>query len=169
MNAADEPAAGFLTRVDELEQRLRREAASPPAPGLTDPDPPTGERWDHGQIWAHLGEFVPYWTEQAGLVADPSHPEPVPFGRVKSDPVRVAAIERDRGRPAEELMARLSGHLVELRAFIAGLPAESWGRKGLHSTLGEMDMPGILQEFLVGHLESHAAQLDGLRVQQPAG
>jgi hypothetical protein len=169
MNGPGHRAAAFLTRVDEVEERLRGDAASPLAPGLTDPDPPTGERWDHGQVWAHLGEFVPYWVEQARLVADPSTEEPVPFGRVKSDPTRVAAIESDRRLPPEELMARLSAQLDGLRLFIAHLTDKSWGRKGLHSTLGEMELPRIIEEFLVGHLESHAAQLDGLRVRQPAG
>jgi DinB superfamily len=162
-------AAALLARVDAVEERLSRDADSRPAPGLTQPDPPTGERWDHGQVWAHLGEFVPYWIEQARLVADASNPEPVSFGRVKSDPVRVAAIERDRTLPPGQVMARLSGQLADLRAFLAGLSAEGWERRGLHPTLGEMEMPRIVEEFMVGHLESHADQLDGLRAPQPEG
>jgi hypothetical protein len=163
MTAADPRAAALLARIDQVEERLRRQAGSPSAGGLTDPDPPTGERWDYGQVWAHLGEFVPYWTEQVRLVMSASREQPVPFGRVKSDPGRVAAIERDRGLPADELMDRLSRQLEDLRTLVRSLSTADWGREGLHPTLGAMDLPGIFQEFLVGHLESHVGQLDGLR------
>ena len=167
MSKVDPRAAAFLARLDEVEGRLRRHASSAPAPGLTDPDPPTGEQWDAGQVWAHLGEFLPYWAAQVRVVVDPSGEEPVPFGRTKTDPGRVAAIERDRRLPAEELMGRITGQIEEVRALIAELPTEAWGRRGLHPTLGVMDLPGIFEEFLVGHLESHAEQLDALRGEGP--
>jgi hypothetical protein len=167
MTAADPRAVALLARIDKVEERLRRHAGSPSAGGLTDPDPPTGERWDYGQVWAHLGEFVPYWTEQVRHVVDASRDLPVPFGRVKTDPERIAAIERDRGLPAEELIDRLSQHLEDLRALVRGLIPADWGRQGLHQTLGEMGLPRIFDEFLVGHLESHADQLDGLRSRGP--
>jgi hypothetical protein len=32
----------------------------------------------------------------------------------------------------------------------------------VHQTLGVVNMPHLVDEFLVGHLEQHAAQLDGL-------
>lgn len=163
MTNPDPETTAFLKRLDEVEERLRRHTSQSPPPGLTDPDPPTGERWDFGQVWAHLGEFVPYWVEQVRIVVDPARDEPVPFGRTKADPVRVAAIERDRRLPPQELMARLSGQLDEVRTLIAELPSEAWDRRGLHPTLGAMDLPTIFDEFLVGHLEAHAKQLDGLR------
>jgi hypothetical protein len=127
--------------LDSVEARLERHADSPPADGLTDPDPPTGERWDWGQVWAHLGEFVPYWSAQVRLIVQTGGRDPVPFGRTKQDPVRIAAIEADRHRPPAELMARLASHLEELRALIRDLRPEDWGRRGAHSTLGVMEMP----------------------------
>jgi hypothetical protein len=27
-------------------------------------DPPTGERWDRGQVLSHIAEFLPYWIEE---------------------------------------------------------------------------------------------------------
>jgi DinB superfamily len=163
VTGADPRAVARLKRLDGVEERLRSHASRPQPAGLTDPDPPTGERWDYGQVWAHLGEFVPYWVEQVRIVADPARDEPVPFGRTKADPVRVAAIERDRRLPPQELMARLSWQLDEVRTLITELPAGAWNRRGLHPTLGVMDLPTIFDEFLVGHLEAHAKQLDGLR------
>jgi hypothetical protein len=79
----------------------------------------------------------------------------------------VAAIERDRRLPQKELMERLDRQIEDARALIVELPSEAWGRRGLHQTLGVMDLPAILEEFLVGHLEAHVAQLDGLRSGDP--
>jgi DinB family protein len=156
-------ADGYLKRLDVVQARLEEHAASPPAPGLTDPDPPTGERWEWGQVWAHLAEFVPYWCGQVRLIVQAEGTDAVPSGRVKSDPARVAAIEASRHQPPAELMSRLAGHIEELRALILDLTPADWERRGVHSTLGEMGMPAIFEDFLVGHLEGHADQLDGLR------
>jgi hypothetical protein len=154
---------GFVRRLHRVEERLEGLAATLPAPGLTEPDPPTGERWEWGQVWAHLGEFVPYWLGQVDLILSrPAGQDPVPFGRVKSDPARVAAIEADRDRPQDELMQRLVGQLDELRGVLSSMGEAQWARLGLHSSLGEMSMPKIFDEFLIGHLEAHADQLDGL-------
>ena len=156
-------AAVFGDRLDAVEGRLRGLAATAAVPtAMTDPDQPSGERWEWGQVWAHLAEFVPYWSGQIGtaLAADPS--APLPFGRVKTDAARVAAIEANRHRSPAELWARLDVQLVDLRALLAGLSDADWQRRVRHSTLGILDMPMVVEEFLVGHLESHADQLDGL-------
>jgi hypothetical protein len=155
-------APDFLRRLDAVHGRLRRHAELPPQPGLTAPDPPSGERWDWGQVWAHLAEFIPYWTDQVRLALAWKRGAPMAFGRVKSDPERVAAIERDRRRPVAELRARLDGHISDLRSMIETLPPEGWTLRVAHPTLGTMDMREVFEEFLVGHLEQHAAQLDGL-------
>jgi hypothetical protein len=163
------PPDELLARLDVVQARLDQHAASEPASGLTDPDHPTGERWDWGQVWAHLGEFVPYWSGEVRLIVGADGGAPVPFGRVKSDPARIAAIEADRHRPPGELMAHLAEHLHELRGLIRELRPADWERQGLHPTLGVMDMPAVFDDFLVGHLESHAAQLDGLRANADPG
>ena len=158
-----EPAGELLNRVDAVRGRLEKHAASAPAAGLTDPDPPTGERWNWGQVWAHLAEFVPYWCGEVLRIMEADQSEPVPFGRTKADPGRIAAIEAERGRPPPELMDRLSRHLDELSVLIERLSYDDWHRRGVHPTLGVMEMPRIFEEFLVGHLEEHADQLEGLR------
>jgi len=156
-------AEAFLARVDDVQRRLAAHARSEPAPGLTAPDPPTGEQWDWGQVWAHLGEFVPYWTGQVRMVlALPSPEDPVPFGRTKTDPVRVGAIEADRHTDPSIIMGRLVKQLDDLGFLLAGMTPEGWSRTVLHSTLGVMNMQSVIDEFLVGHLEAHAVQLDGL-------
>ncbi len=158
LGAPVNPADRFLLRIQyvamSLEEHSRRTV-----PGLTDPDPKTGEQWDWGQVWAHLGEFIPYWMEQARLVLRSAGSEPVPFGRVKTDPGRVAAIERDRSVSPSELMERLKGHLADLWEFVDQIPPDGWSRNGVHETLGVLDVRQMVEKFLVGHLEEHEAQL----------
>jgi hypothetical protein len=158
-----DPAAEFLRRLDVAEGRLQAHAGAEIAPdALTPPDPPTGERWEAGQVWAHVAEFIPYWLGEAEQVVEHGRQAPVGFGRTKSDPARLAAIERDRDRDRRLLWNRIAGDIARLRAFLGGLEPSAWAARGTHSTRGEMDLSGIVEEFLVGHLEQHADQLDGL-------
>lgn len=155
----------LLQRLDDVERRLDALAATSLATVRdrhTDPDPPTGETWEWGQVWAHLAEFIPYWLDQARDVIARYHGEPVPFGRTKADAGRVAAIERDRDADVAALAARLDDHIAEARIFLRELPDGAWAARGRHPTLGVMDLDHIVDEFIVGHLEQHAAQLDGL-------
>jgi hypothetical protein len=152
------PADGFLERLQYVAMWLE-EHSGRAVPGLTDPDDKTGEQWEWGQVWAHLGEFVPYWIHQAGVVLKWPGAEPVPFGRIKADEGRVAAIERDRHVPPTELMERLKSHLADLWEFVDQIPSDRWSKTGVHQTLGVMDVRQIVEEFLVGHLEEHEAQL----------
>ncbi len=161
----DKPTEEFLRRVDAVEQRLQQHAqrdASTVGDRRTDPDPPTGETWEWGQVWAHLAEFLPYWLDQARAVIASYRGEPVPFGRTKSDAGRVEAIARDRNAEVAVLWDRTRDGVGELRVFLRELPDGAWSVRGRHSTLGEMHLAGIVEEFMVGHLEQHADQLDGL-------
>jgi hypothetical protein len=158
-----EPQANELVeRLDVVRLRLARLADVPAPRALTEPDPRTGERWEWGQVWAHVAEFPAYWTNQIRLALAAGGDEPVPFGRVSSDPDRVDAIERERRTPPTELWVRATPDLDDVRGLMLGLDERGWGLQGLHSTLGVMSMSKILEEFVVGHLESHAGQLAGL-------
>jgi hypothetical protein len=158
-----EPAAGYLARVDAVEDRLTTLAERPaPQDALTAPDERSGERWDQGQVWAHLGEFVPYWIEQIEIILDTPGDDPVPFGRTQADPERLAAIEAGRTEPPLEQLSALEDQLGPLRSLLGDLRDQDWLRRGLHPTLGVMDLHRIVEEFLVGHLEAHAEQLEQL-------
>ena len=154
----------FLNRLSTVAKRLADHASTAAPAGLTDPDEKTGEQWEAGQVWAHLAEFLPFWVAQArNVLTSFTGPDPIPFGRVKTDTNRVAAIERDRATAITELHARLTGGIDATRAFIDSVPDTAWTRvRGVHSTLGEMSLAQIVEEFMVGHLEEHADQLDGL-------
>jgi len=166
---AEPQAGGLVERLDVVRARLARLVDTPAPRALTQPDPRTGERWEWGQVWAHVAEFPAYWTNQIRLALAAGGDEPVPFGRVSSDPGRLAAIERDRHMPPTELWARTAQDLDEVRGLILGLDEGGWRLRGLHSTLGAMSMAKILDEFVVGHLESHAGQLEGLVAASGAG
>jgi DinB superfamily len=155
----------LLGRLDAVKARLDRLVAEP-TPGLTDPDEGTGERWEAGQVWAHIAEFVPYWLGELDRVVTgakaPGDPDPVRYGRTKTDPGRIAGIERHRRTDPRALLARATADIARIREFISGLAPEAWGYIGLHPTRGEVPVSRIVQGSVVDHLEEHADQLEGL-------
>ena len=153
----------LLDRLDAAEARLRHLVAAS-TPGLTDPDLSTGERWEAGQVWAHVAEFVGYWlAELERVVAGAAGGSaPVPYGRTKSDPGRIAAIERDRHEDPRALFRRATDGIAQVRPFLAALPSDGWESEGLHPTRGRQTVAMVVEDSLVGHLEEHADQLEGL-------
>ena len=150
----------WLDRIDAAEARLREVAV--PAEGLTEADPGTGEQWEAGQVWGHIAEFIQFWVEQAGDVIDAYTGEPVPFGRTRTDPGRLAGIEQGHRVPIESLWQEVQADLADLRTFLHALPEDWQDAVGLHSTLGPMPVERILEQFIIAHLEEHATQLEGL-------
>ena len=155
-----------LARLRAVQARLDEHAAAGPPPGLTEPDPGGTERWEAGQVWAHLAEFPAYWLGQIQHILErrvAGDPEPVPFGRTKTDPGRIAAIERDRNEDPEALLGKVRDGISATVSNLDALPADAWSARGLHPTRGEMTPAEILDRFIVNHLEEHADQLDKLR------
>jgi threonine dehydratase len=164
---SSEIVATALQRLGAVQRRLGEHAARPLPAGLTDPDPGASERWEAGQVWAHLAEFPAFWHGQIqGIVAaqDRAAAGPPPFGRLKTDPGRTDPIERERRTAPSDLLARVTSQIADLSATLNELPVAAWAATGLHPTLGEMSMPAILERFVLGHLEEHADQLDGLEL-----
>jgi hypothetical protein len=162
----DEPAhRRLLGRLDAVEARLTRLVATPVA-GLTDADEGTGERWEAGQVWAHIAEFVGYWLDELQRVVagakSPDDPDPVRYGRTKTDAGRIAAIERDRREDPRAMLARATDDIARVREFLRDLPPDAWSYVGLHPTRGEVPVERIVSGSVVEHLEEHADQLDGL-------
>jgi hypothetical protein len=153
----------LIARLTAVERRLAEHADAPVPSGLTDPDPGNEERWEAGQVWAHLAEFPAYWLAQAQRVISlPTH-EPVPFGRVKTDSGRLEAIERDRHTDPTALLERVRSTLAEVTDTARTLPPEAWTRHGMHPVRGQMTVHQIFETFIADHLEEHADQLDLLR------
>jgi hypothetical protein len=160
--APDDPADDFQRRIAAVEVRLR-DLSRRRLEGLTPPEPVTGERWEADQVWAHLGEFIPYWIAETERVLAAEAPGPVPFGRTQSNPERLAAIERDRRRGAVTLWHDVREDLNDLRACLRSIAGRGWQVRGLHPTRGVLTVAQIVEDFLVGHVEEHAAQLEMLR------
>ena len=153
----------LITRMADAERRLAEHAAAPLPAGLSDPDPGAEERWEAGQVWAHLAEFPAYWLAQAErIIAQPTQP-PVPFGRVKTDAGRIEAIERDRHTDPAALLERVRSSLAEVTDAVRSWDGDTWRLRGMHPSLGEMTIERLVERFIVEHLEEHADQLDGLR------
>jgi hypothetical protein len=150
------------SRLEARQQQLAARGDTGLASGLTEPDPDTDERWEAAQVWAHMAEFVGYWHGQIKGVVAAYQGEPVPFGRVKSDEGRIAAIEEGRREPLTALVVRATDSLRSLRDYLAGLSPRDWQAVGRHQTIGEMDIEAIVNRFVIGHLEEHFTQLDGL-------
>lgn len=157
-----DPAEDFIVALDELLQRFAAVAEAPDTAALTDPDPDTGERWDRGQVWAHMVELVNYWVDQIRLVIEAESDEPVPFGRVKTDPGRIAAIQAGRHHPVTAQWEELETEIGDLKAFLTSMKDEEWDRTGEHPTLGTMTVPQMVEDFLLEHLDEHATQLESL-------
>jgi hypothetical protein len=162
----DGVADEFLNRLRAVESRLVAHAAAGPPAGLTEPVPGEEERWEAGQVWAHMAEFPAYWLNQIRSLLQrraEGEKEPIPFGRTRGDPDRIAAIERDRDADPRAILSRVQSDVHEVVDELERLPADAWEVTGLHPTRGPMALPAIVEHFLVAHLEEHADQLDLLR------
>ncbi len=114
--------------------------------------------WGPPEVLAHVEEMLPFWLGELERILAGA-PGPVPFGRVATDPVRAALIERDRTVPSRELLDRIDSDVARCVRRLAELTAADLARRGLHPRRGEMTVADLLDEFVVRHLEEHAAQL----------
>lgn len=152
----------LVARLEAVRRRLANHAARPAPAGLTAPDPGASERWEAAQVWAHLAEIVGYWQAELELVIGDYDGTPLHFGRIRSDPGRIAAIEAGRHQPIAALARRADDSIRDLASYLSGLDEAAWEARGQHQTVGVMGVEQIVDRFLVGHLEEHADQLDGL-------
>lgn len=114
--------------------------------------------WGPPEVLAHVSEMVPFWQGEIARIIDGA-PEPVPFGRVASDALRIGVIERDRSLPPGELFERIDASAGRFGNRLASLTAAQAARRGLHPTLGEMTVAQLADRFVVSHLEDHLRQL----------
>jgi hypothetical protein len=122
--------------------------------------------WGPKEVLAHVAEMVPYWLGQIEAVRT-APADAVPFGRVATDPERIDRIGRDRMLAAGELFDRIDRGLADVVALQGRLDADAWARRGSHSRLGEMTIEGIVERFVVGHLEEHVRQLEEILAPGP--
>ena len=154
---------------DDLDQRLAAASARLGGLGsiLQERGPwPLAERFDHSpeaswgprETLAHLEEMLPFWLGEAERLLD-APDDPVTFGRVATDDVRLAVIGRDRTLPLRELVARVQVGIDRWRRRWAELDGPSRSRRGTHVTLGELTVADIANRFVASHVEDHLDQL----------
>ncbi len=76
-------------------------------------------RWGPPEVLAHVAEMLPYWLGEVERIVAAA-PDPVPFGRVATDAVRLAILGCDRTLPLRELVE----HTAQLRELL-GVPLQS--------------------------------------------
>ena len=155
----------LVARMQAAEIRLAAHAAAE-RPGLTNADEATGERWEAGQVFAHLAEFPAFWSGRSAPLSrreSLASGSRIPFGGTKADPGRLAAIEARRLEAPFELLRDVDAGIAAATALCRSMTTEDWQTCGLHPTLGAMTVAAIVARMLVAHLEEHADQLDELR------
>jgi hypothetical protein len=115
--------------------------------------------WGPPEVLAHVAEMLSYWHAELGRVAAGAGDAPVPFGRVASDPTRLARIGELRRRSTSELVDEIGDRVPEVAGFVERLSADEASRVGLHPTRGEITVRDSVERFFANHLEDHVAQL----------
>jgi hypothetical protein len=117
--------------------------------------------WGPPEVLAHVAEMLPFWLGEIERVLD-GRDGPVPFGRLATDQIRLLVLERDRSLPPRELFARIAVGTARVARRLPQLRPDDLARRGLHPGRGEMTVEDIADQFVVSHLEEHAAQLEAV-------
>jgi len=113
-------------------------------------------------VLAHLSEMLSYWDGELTRIGTSGAPEPVPFGRVATDESRLGIIERDRALAIASLDEAIDAKAAAFLAHWASWTPAERARVGVHPTRGEITVAAGAERFIVGHLEEHVAQLEGI-------
>jgi hypothetical protein len=124
--------------------------------------------WGPRETLAHVEEMLPFWLGEVERVLETAGTDqPVAFGRVATDEIRLAIIERDRTLPLRELFARIDAAVERIALRLGELDETDLAAPGAHPRLGPMTAGQILDRFVCSHLEEHAAQLRESLAPQP--
>ena len=147
----------WQARLSAAAERIRATAPRVAPERLTEPNADTGERWDRGQVLAHVTEILPYWVGEVDRIVTAGNG--TPFGRYIDDPRRVGTIEQERHTDPARLLERMDEGVAQTQALLARLDERDLELAGEHIRRGRMTVAEIVEEYLVAHLEEHADQL----------
>ena len=119
-------------------------------------------QWGPPEVLAHVAEMLAYWRAELDRVVAGDGSAPLPFGRVASDPGRLARIDELRRRPTPELVDEIGDRVPEVASFIERLSPEDAAKLGQHQTRGEITVAESIERFFANHLEEHVQQLRSL-------
>ncbi len=156
--------APLIARLDTAAAALEATQAAvqrgaPWAVGATERDAPEHE-WAPVEVLAHVAEMLPYWLGEIERIVAGA-PEPAPFGRLPTDPIRALTVARDATLPVHELYARIAVTIDRYLRRLPELTERQIAAVGLHPVRGEMSVVQLLESNVVGHLEGHVEQVRG--------
>ncbi|HEV2035017.1 MAG TPA: DinB family protein [Candidatus Dormibacteraeota bacterium] len=125
-------------------------------------DPATGESWHRGNVLGHVGEMIPFWTEQLRRATAGS-------GEVGRDQVgyqqRRQGIDRGGAATEAELKLAVDEGIAGVLELLDGLsPGDLERHVVYHSRDGDRDaqVGELLEMLVIGHVEEHLQQLASL-------
>ncbi len=129
-----------------------------PTPDVVGPGPESS--WGPREVLAHVAEMLPFWMGEIELVLDAgSGSEPLAFGRLEADELRVGIISRDRLFPARELLGRIEVEARRVARRLRALNEADAASMGRHPTRGDLPISEIAERLIVSHVEGHVTQL----------
>lgn len=115
--------------------------------------------WGPQETLAHVAEMIPFWTGEIERIVDATAEEPVPFGRIADDELRIGIIERDRRLPPHALFDRIATAVAFASQRLAELDESETALVGVHPRLGNLTVRQIVDRFIGSHIEDHVTQL----------
>jgi hypothetical protein len=160
MGAMDDLADRLDAGLEAMRELGPQLAAGEPwaMAGVVGPGPESS--WGPREVLAHVAEMLPFWLGEIELILDASGGgEPLGFGRLEADDLRVAIITRDRAFPARELLGRVEAEGRRVSRRFRAFGETEAGAVGRHVTRGDLTVRDIAERLVVGHLEGHVTQL----------
>jgi hypothetical protein len=144
--------------VEALGRQRERIAAGEPWPLSAQFGTEPEASWGPRETLAHVAEMLPFWLGEIERILA-GRAEPVPFGRVADNELRIGVIERDRSLPLRELFARIEADAGRLARRLRALSPAEAERTGAHPTRGVLTVSQSAERFVAAHLEEHVVQL----------
>ena len=118
--------------------------------------------WGPREVLAHTAEMLPFWLGEMERVIEAARTpdDPLPYGRVGTDAMRLGILERDRSLPLRELFDRIDMGIGRWEARCATLTAAEGSASGNHVRDGVLPATWIRDRFVMRHLEEHVVQLE---------
>ena len=123
--------------------------------------------WYPPEVLAHLTEMLPFWFGEVERIMAGNGTDPVPFGRVAANDLRIGVIDRDRTLPFRELYARIESIVNRAIARLGEMTDADLDREGLRQSRGIVTVGQIMNDSMAGHLMEHVRQIDDLLANPP--
>lgn len=123
--------------------------------------------WYPPEVLAHLNEMLEFWFGEVERIMAGNGTDPVPFGRVAANELRISVIDRDRTLPFRELYSRIESTVNRATARLAEMTDADLDRQGDREGRGIVAVGTIVNDSMAGHLMEHVRQIDDLLANPP--